>query len=424
MPSQSQIVEAMLMDFFHDARPINRTGDPAYAITYQFEATAPADLTDLTGWTAWEEAEKAALRAALAVIETFLNVDFVEVSGTPDADLSLGLVTLPGATAGWGGAGLSTYLDGTVADYDGFATYDNTLDITAEPNLILHELGHALGLDHTFEGVALPDAVENNHYSVMSYTADPHSGDRNDTMMLYDVLALQAVWGAADHATGDDVYAGPRTTNVDVVWDTGGTDAFDASARSGPVVLDLREGRFSTFGTFEDVAIAYGVTIENARGGGGDDTLVGNAAANALSGNAGDDRLKGGDGSDRLDGGAGRDRLYGGTGRDNLKGGGDNDLLFGGGGRDTLNGGTGVDRLWGDGGDDIFRFCTGDDRAIVKDFEDGADTLVLVGFGTRAEVLAAASERNGHTIFDFGADDVLVVRNMTLDTLADDLSVA
>ena len=53
--------------------------------------------------------------------------------------------------------------------------------------------------------------------------------------------------------------------------------------------------------------IAAGVIIENATGGGGNDTLIGNAARNVLQGREGDDQINGYFGADRLIGGAGKD---------------------------------------------------------------------------------------------------------------------
>ena len=53
--------------------------------------------------------------------------------------------------------------------------------------------------------------------------------------------------------------------------------------------------------------IAAGVIIENATGGGGNDTLIGNAARNVLRGREGDDQINGYFGADKLIGGAGRD---------------------------------------------------------------------------------------------------------------------
>jgi Ca2+-binding RTX toxin-like protein len=66
----------------------------------------------------------------------------------------------------------------------------------------------------------------------------------------------------------------------------------------------------------------------------GNDTIIGSAF---------DDRLSGGDGNDSLFGGAGNDALSGGTGNDTLNGGIGNDVLSGGLGDDTLIGGDGAD---------------------------------------------------------------------------------
>lgn len=425
MPSQTEIIEALTMDFINAAAPFNGSGDAAFTLTFQFDDSLPTDdFSGFDGWRAWKAAEKNAVLAALAHIETFLNVEFVEVTGNADPDLNLGMVSLPGATAGYGGAMLWTYGDGSFADYDAFAVFDKTLDLAGNPNLILHELGHALGLDHPFEGTVLAAAYDTNHNTVMSYDADPESGDFNDAMMLYDLLALQAIWGAAEYNTSNTTYTGPRTGNVDAIWDTGGTDTFDASARSGAVSLDLRDGRFSSFGGFEDVAIAYGVTIENAIGGSGNDRLTGNAVANRLSGNDGNDIIKGNGGADDIDGGKGKDVLKGGSGGDTLSGGGGKDVIRGGGGGDTLAGGKGSDKLWGGAGVDTFVFAAGADRDVIRDFEAGVDTLEFTGLGPLSEVLALADESGGDTYFDFGDGDLLILRDVTLAALTGDLSVA
>jgi Ca2+-binding RTX toxin-like protein len=70
--------------------------------------------------------------------------------------------------------------------------------------------------------------------------------------------------------------------------------------------------------------------IENVTGGGGNDVLIGDGNANALSGGAGKDAMTGGGGADALSGGGGNDVLLGGAGADALDGGDGDDLLVSG----------------------------------------------------------------------------------------------
>jgi serralysin len=475
MPTQSEILAALQFPHIASQPALNLSTDPRRVLSYQFAGTSqPDDLpgsTSFSGWTAFDEAEKEAIRAALAHIETFLNVDFVEISASADPDLNFGqpdLQSASGVTLSSWVTGLGGYWLTSTGAWDGYVLYDNSLDLATETNLILHEIGHALGLDHSFDNVVLDPAYDNNHFTVMAYNVDPESLSYNSAMMLYDVVALQDIWGAADYNTGNTAYTGPRTVDVDVIWDTHGYDTLNAAARTEAVTLDLRQGAFSSFGGYEDVAIAIGVRIERAFGGSGDDTITGNAWFNRLYGGSGNDviaglgrgdRLYGGAGDDTLLGGNGRDRLFGGTGADTLNGGahadrllglddndtllgaGGNDILaggtgddrldggpgsdrlFGGVGSDTISGGAGFDRLWGQAGADVFLFLPGANREVVMDFVDDVDTLRIEGMGPLSAVLDAGQTENGHTIFTFGTD-VLVVRNISIGALIDDLVVA
>ncbi|MEP2529985.1 M10 family metallopeptidase C-terminal domain-containing protein [Shimia sp.] len=387
MLTQSEILDAMQFDLsLLNGNKLNGTGDPAYVIDYQFADNGqPADLWQTySGWTAMSGPEKAAVRRAMDHIETFLNVSFVEVPASNDPTMNIGKVLIPGSTAGYGGYNYSAFSGGVLSDYDNFAVFDNGINLADDSahNLILHEIGHALALKHPFGTPALPNTLENNKYTVMSYTSNPENGQDSDAMMLYDILALQDWWGATtDYNTGGTLYTGPRTNTIDPLWDTGGNDTIDASGQSGAARLDLREGYFSRFGSYDDVVIPYDVTIENAIGGMGGDTINGNSAANTLIGRQGNDTLTafegadsllGGNGNDLLGGGFGYDTLRGGNGDDTVNGGVGFDLMHGDAGNDSLDGGDGADRIFGGANADTIRGGKGNDTVTGGNGRDEA----------------------------------------------------
>ena len=208
---------------------------------------------------------------------------------------------------------------------------------------LMHELGHALGLKHTFEGTyTLPTALDVHTYSIMSYTDAPHqdwvvvtktlSGNYSrsyttiepSTPMVGDILAIQYLYGAnTGYNKGDNVYDfDPTKPFFQTIWDTGGQDTISAARFSQPCTINLNAGSYSSLGfksnwdqfpnvnwtsnpdplTIYDgtnnLGIAWGVVIENATGGTGADTLTGNPANNRLQGGAGNDTIDGGLGLD------------------------------------------------------------------------------------------------------------------------------
>jgi hypothetical protein len=281
----------------------------AATVTYSFLSAVPAyypvfdpplDFEPLT------PDQMNAVRRALAAFSEVANIRFIETPGVASitfGTLGLGpdysaLAFYPSmdAIAPEGG---DVWLNNDVAS--------NAVQIPGDYGYmtLLQQIGYAVGLKHSFAtdlGPTLPTAENNRRYTVTSPVADPLAAIEPLTPMLYDIAALQYLYGA-NHSTrsGNTSYSWiPNVRTVETIWDGGGShDAFDASNQSGEVTIDLRPGAFSSIGLYRDnVAIAFGTQIEHANGGTASDTLRGNDAANRLNGGVGADSLTGGAGSD------------------------------------------------------------------------------------------------------------------------------
>jgi serralysin len=190
----------------------------------------------------------------------------------------------------------------------------------------------------------LASKYDSYFYTVMSYSAWPGSSTAEPdfyptTPMYLDLVAIQHLYGRDKTVNaGDTTYEFFKGKKYwQTIDDAGGTDTIVYSG-SSKCVIDLRPGHFNILSdsiNFSNgkssratVMIGPDVVIEQAQGGSGSDTLIGNGADNRLNGMSGNDKLKAGSGSDVLYGGVGNDTLQGEWGKDYLRGGAGKDLFL------------------------------------------------------------------------------------------------
>lgn len=188
-----------------------------------------------------------------------------------------------------------------------------------EYEVLLHEIGHALGLKHTFAAdgeneATLTYAEDTTKWTAMSYTEVPRTFDGE--FRPYDIMALSEYYGISNqHNPGDDTYAFNSSEGV-IIADGGGLDTIDYSTSRANSYVDLRAGAESYLGAKADLiieanqlAIAYTVTIENVLAGEGDDVIIGNEADNIMNSHGGDDWIHAGEGADRVSAGSGNNLI-------------------------------------------------------------------------------------------------------------------
>lgn len=458
------------------------TNAPA-VVTYSFDSKAPQYLKEQFGadavstYRAITAAEKAAAIEAMKQISAASGIKFVEV---PAGQGDVRFAKIDFSKAGHGSnSGFAFYPGRTVQDNyaaDSLVGGDVFINTTKTANvfLMLHEIGHAIGLKHPFDGdTTLAKDLDNHSNTVMSYT-----GTGPGKLAKFDIEALRHIYGASkpasgtlesysyskgvltqvwgskaskivgtnvkdkiDAGSGNDIVAGFAGDDHllggagnDILFGGDGDDILDggagndrlyggAQAWDRPNGSDTADYRSSTAAIKVNLEGFYenGVLYHASGSQIGKDALYsieniwGGNAGDEIVGNAEANILKGNGGSDKLYGRGGSDKLHGGSGNDLLFGEDGNDILYGDAGNDTLDGGAGSDKLYGGDGNDILKGGTGAD---VLDGGAGADTASYEG--SAKGVVASLADAKINTN-DAKGDSYSSIENLTGSAFNDTL---
>ncbi|MDB5823804.1 MAG: hypothetical protein JWR21_2508, partial [Herminiimonas sp.] len=356
-----------------------------------------------------------------------------------------------------GGAGNDTFVGGSGTDTLDYSDETGRVVVTMT-NTIGTSAGTSTGNDQ-FSGIenilgsAGDDIITgNDNYNLLT------GGAGNDVLsggIGNDTLIGGSGNDTLDGGSGNDILIGG--TGNDTYIGGAGVDKADFSAETNAISINLASGS----GTDGNGDTDTFTGVENITAGSGNDTLMGDAAANQLDGGSGNDRISGGAGNDVLIGGAGIDTLdysastnavivnmsaaavgavaantasdgtggtdtlsgfetiLGGSGNDSLYGDSLDNTLIGNDGNDLLSGGAGIDTLQGGAGDDLLRGGAGNDSLDGGSNTAFGDTADYSDQGIAVTVSLATLTATGASI---GTDTLANIENIRGGTANDILT--
>jgi serralysin len=296
-----------------------------------------------SGFKAFTATQQIATTSILNMYSAVANLTFTQIAETSSQSATLRYAESNLPSTAWGYYPSSAPEGGDAWFNNSSHWYDNPVLGNYAWLTIVHETGHLLGLKHPQEASgsfgAVPMSADSLEYTVMSYRsyigASTTQGLTNgtwsfpQTLMLYDIAALQYMYGPNYNTnSGDTVYRWDPTTGQEsingvalaapggntifqTVWDGGGNDTYDFSNYTTNLAVNLQPGGWVTTSSVQLANLGVGHTaignianaylyggnpasvIENAIGGSGNDSIVGNAQNNKLTGGPGNDILDG-----------------------------------------------------------------------------------------------------------------------------------
>ena len=225
-------------------------------IEYTFPNLQPEyNHYDVIGWQPSTDQMKVAARELFQKLDKILDVSFVEGNESASNNIisigrslqtkSTGLSFFPNKDHE---IGMDIFISGEYANphyvSDALTNYDY--------EVLVHELGHALGLKHPFEesgtnAVVLSSNEDNSLNTAMSYNWDVETF--NGDLRFLDWMALTKFYGVKATYNEDDNTYNISSLNGTFIIDGAGIDTIDVKDTSADVTIDLRQGAHSHLGS-------------------------------------------------------------------------------------------------------------------------------------------------------------------------------